>query len=302
MNRVLMLPSFFVFLCARASAVDAHVGNFLFHTCIREALADRTRVLVTHQLQFVHKADHVVLMSGGRIADQGSYAELMKREGGMFRALMDDYGGQHNKDENKDKTDDDSEKHDDATDETTGEDKEAAQERRLRRRPASSAATAPKDATTAAPAKDSAESKALEALMQSEERVKGGVKSDIYLYYLKSCGGWAPCLGVMVFLFASSGTQAYTSWWLGDWTDNKWGKSQNFYVGIYSAISMASILFTTIMMIFCCFMSVRASRVLHERSFARVIRAPLAFFDTTVSRGDFPSSAQALSVRANLPP
>lgn len=33
------------------SAVDAHVGRHLFDTCICGLLQDRTRVLVTHQLQ-----------------------------------------------------------------------------------------------------------------------------------------------------------------------------------------------------------------------------------------------------------
>lgn len=33
------------------SAVDAHVSKYLFETCVCGALADKTRVLVTHQLQ-----------------------------------------------------------------------------------------------------------------------------------------------------------------------------------------------------------------------------------------------------------
>jgi len=98
---------------------------------------------------------------------------------------------------------------------------------------------------------------------------------------LKACGGFWPCMGFLVFMLLSTGVQAYNSWFLGDWTDDTWGKSQNFYVGIYSAISLFGILMTGVMMLFCCYMSVRASRVLHARSFERVIRAPMAFFDTT---------------------
>jgi ABC-type transport system involved in cytochrome bd biosynthesis fused ATPase/permease subunit len=32
------------------SAVDAHVGQFLFHEGIRNGLAGKTRILVTHQV------------------------------------------------------------------------------------------------------------------------------------------------------------------------------------------------------------------------------------------------------------
>ncbi len=43
------------------SAVDPHVSQFLFKELIAGALSDKTRVLVTHQLQYVRFADHVVV-------------------------------------------------------------------------------------------------------------------------------------------------------------------------------------------------------------------------------------------------
>lgn len=44
------------------SAVDAHVGEHLFQKCIKEFLQDKTRILVTHQLQFIQKSDLLILM------------------------------------------------------------------------------------------------------------------------------------------------------------------------------------------------------------------------------------------------
>ncbi|XP_063224666.1 ATP-binding cassette sub-family C member 4-like isoform X2 [Bacillus rossius redtenbacheri] len=58
------------------SAVDASVGRQLFHECILTFLKGKTRVLVTHQLQYLEEADHVVLMNNGRIELQGSYQTL----------------------------------------------------------------------------------------------------------------------------------------------------------------------------------------------------------------------------------
>jgi ABC-type nitrate/sulfonate/bicarbonate transport system ATPase subunit len=45
------------------SAVDAHVGRHLFDDCICGFLRGKTRVLVTHQLQYLHTADNIVILN-----------------------------------------------------------------------------------------------------------------------------------------------------------------------------------------------------------------------------------------------
>ena len=42
------------------SAVDPHVGRHLFDKAIRGLLKDKCRILVTHQLHIINKADRVV--------------------------------------------------------------------------------------------------------------------------------------------------------------------------------------------------------------------------------------------------
>lgn len=44
------------------SAVDAHVSRHLFDECISGYLKNKTRILVTHQLQFLKKADLIVVV------------------------------------------------------------------------------------------------------------------------------------------------------------------------------------------------------------------------------------------------
>jgi ATP-binding cassette subfamily C (CFTR/MRP) protein 1 len=68
------------------AAVDVHVGRKLFNDCIHGFLDGKTRVLVTHSLQFLAKSDMIVIMKDGRIHQCGTYDELRKISD--FNALM----------------------------------------------------------------------------------------------------------------------------------------------------------------------------------------------------------------------
>lgn len=45
------------------SAVDTHVAKHLFERCIKTYLKDKTRILVTHQVQFLKQADAIVIIN-----------------------------------------------------------------------------------------------------------------------------------------------------------------------------------------------------------------------------------------------
>ena len=45
------------------SAVDTQVGQHLFDECICGLLQGKTRLLVTHQLQFLHTADNIIILN-----------------------------------------------------------------------------------------------------------------------------------------------------------------------------------------------------------------------------------------------
>ena len=59
------------------SAVDSHVARHLFEQCIVGALSGSSRILVTHKLELLPHADHVVVMRDGRAVFQGTYKELL---------------------------------------------------------------------------------------------------------------------------------------------------------------------------------------------------------------------------------
>ena len=58
------------------SALDAHVRKQIFLQVFQGLLKDRTRILVTHAIDFVHLADRVVIMKKGKVYAQGTYEEL----------------------------------------------------------------------------------------------------------------------------------------------------------------------------------------------------------------------------------
>jgi ABC-type multidrug transport system fused ATPase/permease subunit len=58
------------------SAVDAHVGAFLFNETLREYLRGKTIILVTHALNFIKQADRVIVIEDGRILSNGTFKEL----------------------------------------------------------------------------------------------------------------------------------------------------------------------------------------------------------------------------------
>lgn len=49
------------------SAVDAHVGKELFEECIVKYLQGKTRILVTHQLQFLKQVDQIIIIENVRV-------------------------------------------------------------------------------------------------------------------------------------------------------------------------------------------------------------------------------------------
>ncbi|KAF9405220.1 Multidrug resistance-associated protein 5, partial [Podila epigama] len=103
------------------SAVDQNVGKHIFDQCIRGYLSDRTVIIVTHQLQYLHRCDKIVMLQSGKIAYQGSYNELMANEP-SFATLINT----HVSNEDEDGAEGESSK-DNSTDATNVDEKDAGE-------------------------------------------------------------------------------------------------------------------------------------------------------------------------------
>ena len=68
------------------SALDAHVGRNIINNCICDYLKDKTRILVTHAIQYCNKADRIIYMKDGRINWEGDFDELVKQD--FYKKMM----------------------------------------------------------------------------------------------------------------------------------------------------------------------------------------------------------------------
>lgn len=60
------------------SAVDAHVSKHLFQECIQRYLAGKTRILATHQLQYIKGVDAIILLEQGKMLYFSHYQDLLE--------------------------------------------------------------------------------------------------------------------------------------------------------------------------------------------------------------------------------
>eukprot|EP00741_Cyanophora_paradoxa_P016796 tig00020941_g16221.t1 len=242
------------------SAVDAHVGRHLFERCVCGALAKKTRVLVTNQLHFVHAADRIYVLKAGRVAEAGTYDELMAG-GQAFAELMAAYGhGKHQRG---------------AADEGEGEGEgpEAA--------PGESAGTAGAEKAGEKGGGGGGEKGGAGGgagtLVLAETKASGRVSVRVYAGYLSAAGGAASFLLLLLLYVLGQGTMAGN----GAPRFIQPDPGERWYLALYAGWSGALALTVFARALAFAAVTVRAARNLYHAMALRVLRAPMSFFDTT---------------------
>ena len=134
------------------SALDAHVGESVFNNVLLDSTSGATRILVTHALHFLPKVDYIYFMVDGRIAERGTFDEMIENRGDFARTFEEFV--------TKDQTESEGEKAPDIED-----------------------ADADKNTKKRQSARRGAQ------LMQAEERNTGAVDVQVYKRYLQSGNG-----------------------------------------------------------------------------------------------------------------
>ncbi|KYN44462.1 hypothetical protein ALC56_01160 [Trachymyrmex septentrionalis] len=278
------------------SAVDAHVGKHMFEECIDKYLRGKTRILVTHQLQYLRDVGRIIVLKDGAIQAEGTYDELGSM-GVDFGRLL----------ENQAKTD-----------EKSSQPPSITISRSNSRTSISSQSTVMTNDTSKEPYE------------VAEMRTVGNVSGKVYTDYFRAGGNW--CIIFIVAMlciiaqFAASGSDFFLAQWIN--IEEKYyynliliSKSKNFSlkikyeiferekflflrmnqtddgigedpnspltrmqcIYIYSGLIVLTIIITLIRSWTFFWTCMRASMRLHDRMFRSISRATMRFFNTNTS-------------------
>ncbi|XP_033209998.1 probable multidrug resistance-associated protein lethal(2)03659 isoform X2 [Belonocnema kinseyi] len=247
------------------SAVDAHVGKRMFEDCIDRYLRNRTRILVTHQLQYLRNVDHIVVLKDGIIQAEGSFQEL--------GALGVDFG-------------------------QLLESQAQQVEEQVASVPGSRCTSRQGSITSinSFMANDVAKA-SIEPEEEAEMRSKGNVGGWVYKGYFKAGGNW--CVILTIFLFCTGAQLAASGgdWFIAQWvnmeekSEIKGGQvirwegsfSRETCIYIYSGLTLLTIVITVVRSFSFFSMCMRSSKRLHDRMFRAISRATMKFFSTNSS-------------------
>lgn len=242
------------------SAVDAHVATHIFEKCIDTILRAKTVILVTHQVQFLSRADRVIVMEAGAVTHSGTYDDI--------RAKSDVLDAFKQKEEKVNE--------EEAKKPAEGDVSAAADDVKV------VVDDADKDDDDDKKKKAATEKKAPQKLVQAERKIEGSVPRDVYMFYAKLFGKGLFFLALFCFYCMSQGSMLMADWWLSRWTQLSYGThSLEWYMSIYGGLVVAAAFATVVRIVFYARGTWRAADSLHATLIGRVMAGTMRYFDTT---------------------
>ncbi|XP_004247427.2 ABC transporter C family member 4 [Solanum lycopersicum] len=245
------------------SAVDAHTGSEIFKECVRGILKDKTILLVTHQVDFLHNIDLILVMRDGMIVQSGKYNELL--EAGMdFKALV---AAHETSLELVDV---------ETNNESTASLEVSKSSRRLSRQGEENGEDNSQQSTS-----DRGNSK----LIKEEERETGKVSLVVYKQYVTEAFGWWGVVLVLLFSFLWQGSLMASDYWLAYETsaDRAMSFNPSLFIEIYGIIALVSSVLIVARMYFVTLMGLKTAQIFFGKILHSILHAPMSFFDTTPS-------------------
>ncbi|XP_023560438.1 multidrug resistance-associated protein 1 isoform X3 [Octodon degus] len=261
-------------------------------------IGEKTRILVTHGISYLPQVDVIIVMTGGKISEMGSYQELLDRDG-AFAEFLRTYASAE-----QESSEDDGGKVVDKEEEgltgLSGPGKEAKQMengmlvtdasgKQLQRQLSSSSSysgdVSKLHTSTSELEKPSAQEETWK-LMEADKAQTGQVQLSVYWDYMKAIGLFLSFLSIFLFLCNHVSSLA-SNYWLSLWTDdpvvNGTQEHTKVRLSVYGAlgISQGVAVFGYSMTV--SIGGVFASRRLHLDLLHNVLRSPMSFFERTPS-------------------
>ncbi|KFO10391.1 Canalicular multispecific organic anion transporter 1, partial [Balearica regulorum gibbericeps] len=277
------------------SAVDAHVGKYLFEHVLgpKGLLQKKTRILVTHSVSFLPQVDNIVVLVAGAVSEHGSYSTLLANRG-AFAQFLNLYGSQEEDASEKNTTAGDEEQGDEDIEPCVEEGpddvvtmtlkREASiHQREFSRSLSKSSTSSWKKAQEEPPKKVKGQQ-----LIEKEAVETGKVKFSMYLRYLRAvglCYSFWVAMGYVGQYVAFVGTNLWLSAWTNDaqhYLNQTYPVEQrDLRIGVFGALGVSQALFLLFATILSAQGAMRASRIMHQQLLSNILRVPMSFFDTT---------------------
>jgi ATP-binding cassette, subfamily C (CFTR/MRP), member 1 len=281
------------------SAVDQHVGRHIINEVVgpRGLLRDKTRVLATNSIPVLKEANHISLISNGKTTEQGSYWEVMAKNGEiatLIKAIKTDKSGTDSPPSSSSsptKSTSGMDSAEETANESDPEDllPELSEKQALLEKEGRTSISSLRRASVSSigKSKKADEEMALVPITRQSKEVsaKGKVKWNVYIAYATACNARAIALWIATIIAVQS-LNVSASVWLKNWSENNERSGTNSSiaknVGIYFALGISSsamiVVQTMIMWVFC---SIQASKKLHQQMAHAIFRSPMSFFETT---------------------
>ncbi|KAI4365693.1 hypothetical protein MLD38_021658 [Melastoma candidum] len=244
------------------SAVDAHTGSEIFKECVRGVLKEKTVLLVTHQVDFLHNINLILVMREGMIVQSGKYDELLYSSTD-FGALV-------------------------AAHESSMELVEAGSNANTQgpaKSPRSSQGNSVEVSNTDDRADQVRSEKGSSKLIKEEERETGKVSLNVYKLYCTEAYGWWGVALVLLLSFMWQGSLMASDYWLAYETSEKRAASfrPSLFIQVYAAIAGISCVLITIRALFVTKLGLKTAQIFFSQILHSILHAPMSFFDTTPS-------------------
>ncbi|XP_032678093.1 probable multidrug resistance-associated protein lethal(2)03659 isoform X2 [Odontomachus brunneus] len=248
------------------SAVDAHVGKHMFEECIDKYLQGKTRILVTHQLQYLRNVGRIIVLKDGTIQAEGTYDELGSM-GVDFGRLLETHA---QVEENQ------------STSVSVSR---------------SNSRTASVTSLSSFMTNDTSKQEPDEV---AEMRTVGSISGKVYAGYFHAGGNWCFIITVAMLCIIAQAAASGGDFFLARWVDFEEihvHKTENgtvvvdpnsplsryAYIYIYTGVTVLTIVITLVRSFSFFWACMRASKRLHDNMFRCISRATMRFFNTNTS-------------------